>query len=235
MTPVRLLVPIIHLAAILTMSATAAYVFSTSFVFERWLADLLQSTLEWEKAAGARVLFGGFVFGGVLLSFLGHRPGLFALLLVPFLLPAVYAQSWLQWLEFAGLDVEAGLSANRVGVLGIVLMASYLSIRMGLWLANEERDLRQRKARVSDVQGVYMFSFAVLIVSIGIAAGLGLSLVYVLKSEQGLLGGVFGRVPFEVLIIGISSVVMMAWVIGRLITGQTLISQDLWRWRHKSL
>ena len=64
MTPVRLLVPIIHLAAILTMSATAAYVFSTSFVFERWLADLLQSTLEWEKAAGARVLFGGFVFGG---------------------------------------------------------------------------------------------------------------------------------------------------------------------------
>ena len=57
--------------------------------------------LGWDRAALAWTLFGVLVSEGLLLSFLGHWPGLYTLFLFLFFLPSLYTHSSLGWLEFA--------------------------------------------------------------------------------------------------------------------------------------
>jgi hypothetical protein len=231
MTLPRLLISGIHVVAIFTMSASAVYVVSSSFVFERWLEQPLMDILGRDRAALAWALFGILVTVGLLLSFLGHLPGLYTLFLSLFFLPSLYAHSSLGWLEFAGLEVEPTQPGAVVGALGVGLMASYLIIRMGTWIRDMERDLRQRNADARDIRAVFYFTTGLLVVTLSLATGLGLVLAISVESTGGFLSGLLGRIPLGVLTIGITSVAVVAWAIRRLITSQSLLSSDLWHWR----
>jgi hypothetical protein len=231
MTLPRLLISGIHILAIITMSASAAYLISYSFAFERWLEQPLMNTLGWDRAALAWTLFGILVIEGLLVSFLGHWPGPYTLFLSLFFLPSLYAHGSLGWLEFAGLEVEPTQSGAVVGALGVGLMASYLIIRMGTWIRDLERDWRQRNADARDILAAFYFTTGLLLVTLSLATGLGLGLAFSVEFTGGFLSGLLGRIPFGVLTIGITSVAVVAWAIRRLITSQSLLSSDIWRWR----
>lgn len=231
MTLPRLLLYGIHILAIITMSASSAYLISSSFVFERWLEKPLMDTLGWDSSALAWLLFGLFTTEGLMLSFLGHWPGLYTLFLFLFFLPSLYAHSSLGWLEFAGIEVEAALSKTVVGALAVSLIAGYLMIRMALWIGDTQRDFQQRNADPNDLRAAFYFSASILLVVLGLATGLGLGLAISVESTGIFLSDIFGRIPLGVLTIGITSVAAVAWAIGRLITNQNLLSSDLWRWR----
>ena len=231
MTLSRLLTYGIHILTIITMSASSAYLISSSFVFERWLEEPLLDTLGWNSAALAWTLFGLFAAEGLMLSFLGHWPGLYTLFLFLLFLPSLYAHSSLGWLEFAGLEVEAALSKAVVGALAISLTASYLMIRMAMWIGNTQRDFQQRNADPNELRSTFYFSASILLVVLGLATGLGLGLAFSVESTGSILSDLFGSVPLGVLTIGITSVAAVAWAIGRLITSQNLLSRDLWQWR----
>ena len=51
MTLPRLLISGVHILAIIITSASAAYLISSSFVFERWLEQPLMDNLGWDRAA----------------------------------------------------------------------------------------------------------------------------------------------------------------------------------------
>ena len=215
----------------MAMSTSAVYLASSSFAFERWPGQLLMDALGGNRGALAWALFGLFASEGLLLSFLGHRPGLYTLFLFLLLLPSLYTHSSLRWLEFAGLKVEPAQSEAVVGALGVGLVTGYLVIRMGIWISNMERDFQRRNASASDLRAAFCLSTGLLLVTLGLATGLGLVLAISMESAGKLFSGFLGSIPLGVLTIGITSVAMVAWAIGRLITSQDLLSSDLWRWR----
>ena len=127
--------------------------------------------------------------------------------------------------------MEPAQSGAVVGALGVALISSYLVVRMGMWISNMERDFQQRNADASDIRAAFYLSTGLLMVTLSLATGLGLGLAFSVESTGEFLSDLFGSVPLGVLTIGITSVAVVAWAIGRLITGQNLLSRDLWRWQ----
>ncbi|MBI2855476.1 MAG: hypothetical protein HYX93_01345 [Chloroflexi bacterium] len=221
----------LHLLAIFAMSGSAAYLFPSSFVFGRWLEEPSREALGWNSTSLAWALFGVFVSEGLLLSFLGRRPGLFTFLLALFLLPSLYAHSSLQWLEFAGIDVEPAHSEALVSTLGTVLVAGYLLCRTGLRISDMEQDLKRRNALATDIHPAVYFSLALLLGSLATGVAVGMGLAYTVEPVEGFLEDLMERAPLEVLTIGISTVALMAWIVGRLVSGREMLPRDLLRWR----
>ena len=231
MTIPKLLVSGIHILAVLIMSASAAYIISHSFAYERWLEKPLMEAFGWNRAALAWTLFGVFSAEGLLLSFLGRAPGFYTLLLFLFFLPSLYAHSSLSWLEFVGIEVDATQSKVAVGALSICLIASYLTIRMVRWMDDMQLDLQRRKASSEDARGAFYFSAIVLSITVVISASVGLVLAVSVESAGDFLSAIFGNIPLGILTIGLASVATVAWAIRRLISSQNLLSRDLWSWR----
>ena len=100
-----------------------------------------------------------------------------------------------------------------------------------MWISDMERDFRQRNATASDIRAAFYLSTGVLLVTLSLATGLGLGLAFSVESTGEFLSDLLGNIPLGVLTIGITSVAVVAWAIGRLMTSQNLLSRDLWRWR----
>ena len=231
MMPVRLLAFIIHLVAIVAMSASTTFVFQSSFFYERWLNDTLTELWGWDTRTFALVLWGIFLGQGLLLSFMGRMAGLFALFLFLFFLPSLYAHSSLDWLRFADLNVEPNVTQTGLVSLGVIILTGYLLIRTVLWMSDAQQDSRRRRADASEVQEAFFFSLVLLLVTLGIATGAGLALAFSAEPIGEFLDGLMGDVPFSVLTIGVLSAAVMAWAIGRLVSRQALVSRNPWRWR----
>ena len=197
MIPTRLLASGIHLPAIFAMSASAAFVFHSSFLYERWLSDTLADLLGWYAGAFALVLLGIFVGLGLLLSFMGRMPGLFALILFLFFLPSLYAHSSLDWLQFADLDVEPNVTEASLVSLGVIILTAYLLIRTMLWISDAEQDFQRRGADAGEVREASFFSVVLLIVALGVATGVGLALAFSAEPIGGFLQGSLGGVPAQ--------------------------------------
>lgn len=231
MIPTRLIASGIHILAIVAMSAYTAFLFNSSLMYERWLSDVFPSLLLWDTATTISVSFAIFSGVGLLLSLIGRRPGLFALIPFLFFLPSLYANSSLDWLQFADLDVEPNITQTNLVSLGVVMLTGYVLIRMVFWMSDAEQDLRRRGVDAGEVREALLLSLVILLVTLGIATGAGLALAFSAEPIGEFLQSLMRDVPFSVLTVGIVSAAAMAWAIGRLVSRQPLVSRSLWRWR----
>ena len=230
MIPTRLLASGIHLLAIFVMSASAALVHHSSSLDE-WRLNDLAGLMGLDVGAFAFLLLGFFVGKGLFLSFMKRMPGLFALILFLFFLPSLYGHSSLDWLQFAGLDVEPKTSETSLVSLGVIILAAYLLIRIVLWMSDAEQDSQRRGADASQSREAFFFSLVILVATLSVAVGVGLVLAFSAGPIGEFLQGLLGDIPFEALTTGILSTAVLAWAIGRLVSRQALFSENLWRWR----